>query len=210
MVTGRKKYSFTVLQRGTEYTVRLANRAPIGLKMNKPWFDWENEQVVVDAIVFPTDSNGLNASPPKRVAIKFPAKKLFLLSRLGDAARMKETMSAEVKRLNFYLVTPEDPGQHFPTAEQPYLSGTLSVKDNKVRVEVNEQVLPILLGFRYATMNGFSISQLEPNKTQVSLSGVWADGETEILATSILFEPVVDARTVTSKPIGRVQPVAKQ
>jgi hypothetical protein len=210
LVTGRKKYSFTVKQDKTEYTVKLSAGAPVGLKMNKPWFDWNNDQVVVDAMSFSTGSDPASANPNKRVALKLPAKKLYLISRLGDAARMKETMAAEVKRLNFYLVTPNDPGQHFPTAEEPYLSGALSVNDNRVRVDVNEQMLPVILGFRYATMNGFSIVHLEPNKTQVFLSGVWADGQREIQATSVLFQPVIVAQAATSRPIGDAQGVAKQ
>lgn len=210
LVTGRKKYSFTVKQDKTEYTVKLSAGAPVGLKMNKPWFDWNNDRVVVDAMSFPTGSNPASANPNKRVALKLPAKKLYLISRLGDAARMKETMAAEVKRLNFYLVTPNDPGQHFPTADEPYLSGGLSVKDNKVRVDVNEQMLPVILGFRYATMNGFSIVHLEPNQTQVFLSGVLADGQREIQATSVLFQPVIVAQATTSRPIGSAQGVAKQ
>ena len=176
LVTGRKKYSFTVKQNETEYTVRLGTGAPIGLKMNRPWFDWDNDQVVVDAINYPSDATAEAANSLKRVAMQFPSKKLFLISRLGDAARMKEIMSTEVKRINFYLLTPIDPGQHFPTADQPYLSGALSVDEKNVRLDVNEKMLPVKLGFRNATMNGFSITELEPNKTQVFLSGIWIDG----------------------------------
>ena len=210
MVTGRKKYSFTVKHGTTEYQVKLADGAPVGLKMNKPWFDWDNEQVVVDAMNFTSGSNPIAATPAKRVAVKLPAKQLFLISRLGDPAKMKETMSADVKRLNFYLVTPEDPGEHLPTAKEPFISGALSVKDKKTQVEIDGQTMPVMLGFRYATMNGFSINHLEPNKTQVFLTGVWSDGESEILATRILFEPVVGPQTVGSNAVGGVQPVAKQ
>ncbi len=210
LVTDRKKYSFTVRQDETEYTVKLGDGAPVGLKMNKPWFDWENEQVVVDAVRFPTEPTPKTETPPKRVAVKLPAKQLYLISRLGDAARIKEVMAAEVKRLNFYLVTPDDPGPHFPTDEDPYLSGSLSVKDQVVRVEVNQQSLPVKLGFRYATMNGFSIVELVPGKTEVFLSGLWGEGEREILATSILFQPVIATASLTSSSNGRPQPVANQ
>jgi hypothetical protein len=178
--------------------------------MNKPWFDWDNERVVVDAMSFPAGPNAEAANPRKRVALKLPAKNLFLISRMGDAAKMKKTMSAEVKRLNFYLVTPIDPGQHFPTADKPYLSGALSVDDDKVYVKVDEHVLPVKLGFRYATMNGFSIAELEPNKTQVFLSGIWEDGENEIQANSILFQPVVVALAPNAGPVDPTESVGKQ
>lgn len=208
IVTSRKKYSFTVKQGDTEYTVKPANGAPIGLKMNKPWFDWGNNQVVVDAV--PIRLTAANGDSLKRVALRLPAEKLFLISRLGDAAKMKRTMSAEVKRINFYLITPEDPGPHFPTDEQPYISGELSIKDNSPALKIKDDVLPLKLGFRYATMNGFSIAQLEPDKTQVFLSGTWHDGDDKIIATRILFQPIAAAQTVTARPRGRVQPVAKQ
>ena len=188
LVTERKKYSFTVNQNGTNYKVKLASRAPIALKMNRPWYDWRNEQVVVDAVSYPEDSeSGSN----KRVGIKLPAEKLYLISRFSDADQMAQIMSANVKRLNFYLITPEDQGQHWPTRDRPYISGSLSIKKNQqVRLSLADQSLPIRLGFRNATMNGFSIVQLEPNKTQVFIAGLPGGGENEILATRVLFQPV--------------------
>jgi hypothetical protein len=188
LVTERKKYSFKVKQGDTEYDVKLANGAPIALTMNKPWFDWKNEQVVVDAVAFPNDAE---LSSNKRVAIKLPSENLFLISRFSDANQMSQIMSANVKRLNFYLITPEDQGQHLPTRERPYISGSLSIQKNQqVRLNIDDQSIPVRLGFRYATMNGFSIMELEPDKTQVFIAGVPGANENEIVASRVLFQPV--------------------
>lgn len=188
LVTERKKYSFKIRQGATEYDVKLSSGAPIGLKMNKPWYDWKNDQVVVDSVVFP---NNAQSKSNKRVAVKLPPGPLFLISRFSDSKHMTQIMSANVKRLNFYLITPENQGQHLPTQERPYIAGSLRIQKNQqVRLEIAEQSLPVRLGFRYATMNGFSIMQLEPNKTQVFIAGVPGSNENEILASRVLFQPV--------------------
>jgi hypothetical protein len=193
LVTDRKKYSFTVTRGGTQYKIKLAENASVGLKMNKPWFDMENKQVVVDALTYDLDSSSVNlkVDSGKRFPVKFPSENLFLISRFGDESKIKQFKSAKKKRLNFYLITPEDVGQNSPTKEKPYLSGALKFDKQVAEVVTDEDSFPVLLGFRYATMNGFSIAQMEPNKTQVFLTGVWADGETEIVASRVLFQPVV-------------------
>lgn len=197
LVTERKKYSFKVKQGDTEYVVKLANGAPVGLKMNKPWYDWKNARVVVDALAYPTDDR----VKPKRVAVKLPSEELYLISRFDTEDQMKSVMATNVKRINFYLITPEDQGQHLPTKDQLYLSGELKVQKNRqVRLDVEDQSFPIRLGFRLATMNGFSIAQLEPNKTQVFIAGVAGQNENEVVASQVLFQPV----RVTESTDGKV------
>ena len=191
LVTELRKYSLTIQAGEKTYQVKLVNGAPIGLRMNKPWYDWKNEQVVVDALSYPNDPSVAEPKSEKRVAVKLPADKLFLISRFADTEQMNKTMSTNVKRMNFYLITPKDPGAHLPTEEKPFISGELAIQKNgQTRLQINDQLMPIRLGFRYATMNGFSIMSLEPNKTQVFLSGVTGANENEIIATRVLFQPV--------------------
>ncbi len=201
LVTDCKKYSFTITRGKKQYTIKIADNAPIGLKMNKPWFDWENKQVVVDALKYDSESDtiDLKSKSGKRKAIKLPSDALFLISRFGDKSKIKQFKTAKKKRLNFYLITPEDPGRNFPSEEKPFLAGPMNVNNNVVEIDANGDPTPVLLGFRYATMNGFSIAQMEPNKTQVFLTGIVADNESEIIATRILFQPVVDDSMGLSK-----------
>ena len=189
LVTGLKKYSMTIQSGDKTYTVKLANGAPIGMRMNQPWFDWKNNRVVVDALRYPNDPNAKSA---KRVAMKLPAEKLFLISRFTDVEHMTKIMATNVKRINYYLITPEDLGAHLPTAAEPYISGELVIQKNgQPRLQIEEQLMPIRLGFKTATMNGFSITALKPEKTQVFLSAVEGPNENELIATRILFQPVV-------------------
>jgi hypothetical protein len=185
LVIQRKKYSIRVKQDEQEFDVKLTDGVAIALKMNRPWYDWQNQQVVVDAI-----EDNVPPADLKRVGIPLPAKKLFLISRLGNAKTMQATMANKVKRLNFYLITPEDTGHHQPTEDEPFLSGELTVENNNPHVVVNDKKLPIMLGFRFATMNGFSINQLKPNQTQVFLTGTRGKNDGEILTSRILFQPV--------------------
>ena len=185
IVTERKKYSIRVKQDEQEFDVKLTDGVAIALKMNRPWYDWKNQQVVVDAI----DEN-VSEAEMKRVGIPLPAKQLFLISRLGNAKTMRSTMSKDIKRLNFYLLTPEDTGHHQPTEAEPFLSGKLSIENNQPILIVNDERIPIMLGFRFATMNGFSINQLTPYQTQVFLTGTRGKNEFEIHTSRILFQPI--------------------
>jgi len=202
LVTERKKYSFTITRGKIQYQIKIAENATIGLKMNKPWFDWENNQVVVDVLKYDpqADSIDLKAKSDKRFAINLPSKELFLISRFGDQEKIDQFKKAKTKRLNFYLITPEDTGQNFPSVEEPYLAGSLSPNGQAVAVDAGDSPIPVRLGFRYATMNGFSIMEMEPNKTQVFLTGVWAEDESEIVATRILFLPVIDGGRESGLP----------
>lgn len=185
VVTKRKKYSIRVKQGDREFDVKLTDGVAIALKMNRPWYDWKNQQVVVDAV----DKN-VALADLKRVGVPLPAQKLFLISRLGNAKTMQATMAQEIKRLNFYLVTPEDTEHHQPTEDEPFLAGELFVENDQPYVIVNDKKLSVMLGFRFATMNGFSINQLKPNQTQVFLTGTRGKNKHEILTSRILFQPV--------------------
>lgn len=185
IVTGRKKYSIRVKQGDQEFDVKLTDGVAIALKMNRPWYDWRNQQVVVDAI-----AENVAAADLKRVGVPLPAQQLFLISRLGNAQTMQSTMAQDIKRLNFYLLTPEDTGHHLPTETEPFLSGELFVDNNQPHLIVEDEKIPIMLGFRFATMNGFSVNQLKPNQTQVFLTGTRGKNESEILTSRILFQPI--------------------
>lgn len=185
IVTGRKKYSIRVKQGEQEFDVKLTDGVAIALKMNRPWYDWKNQQVVVDAI-----AENVDAADLKRVGVPLPAKQLFLISRLGNTQTMQSTMAEDIKRLNFYLLTPEDTGHHLPTADEPFLSGELFVDNNQPHLIVDDEKIPIMLGFRFATMNGFSVNQLKPNQTQVFLTGTRGKNESEIHTSRILFQPI--------------------
>lgn len=185
MVIERKKYSIRVRQGEQVFDVKLTDGVAIALKMNRPWYDWKNQRVVVDAV----DKN-VALADLKRVGVPLPAQKLFLISRLGNAKTMQATMVKEIKRLNFYLVTPEDTGHHHPTEDEPFLAGELFVENDQPYLIVNDEKLSVTLGFRFATMNGFSINQLKPNQTQVFLTGTRGKNEHEILTSRILFQPV--------------------
>lgn len=185
VVTNRKKYSIRVKEGDQEFDVKLTDDVAIALKMNRPWYDWKNQRVVVDAV----DKN-VALADLKRVGVPLPAQKLFLISRLGNAKTMQATMAQEIKRLNFYLVTPEDTEHHQPTEDEPFLAGELFVENDQPYVIVNDKKLSVMLGFRFATMNGFSINQLKPDQTQVFLTGTRGKNEHEILTSRILFQPV--------------------
>lgn len=185
VVTNRKKYSIRVKEGDQEFDVKLTDGVAIALKMNRPWYDWKNQRVVVDAV----DKN-VALADLKRVGVPLPAQKLFLISRLGNAKTMQATMAQEIKRLNFYLVTPEDTEHHQPTEDEPFLAGELFVENDQPYVIVNDKKLSVMLGFRFATMNGFSVNQLKPDQTQVFLTGTREKNEHEILTSRILFQPV--------------------
>lgn len=198
LVTETNKYSFKVIQDGKEYLIRVAANTAVGLKMNKPWFDWKNGQVVVDSLLI-SEAESRSATQPPRIVYKLPAKRLFLISKLRDKGHVKHFMASSPKRISNYLVTPENIGDHLPTSTQRYVSGSLVVdKNQQVSLQVQSKSMPVKLGFRSATMNGFSIAEFQAGKTQVSLAGlVNTDGS--IAATSIVFEPVhLAQKTLTS------------
>jgi len=194
VVTERRKYSFAVEENGQKYEVKVIPDTVIGLRMKKPWFDWESGVVVVDSteVVSKSASKALEDSRKiVRKAIQLPAEKLFVISRFREKEQMELFFKTDDKRINFYLVTPFDPGQHMPTNEQPYISGALSVEsDQSLRLNIGGNAIPVRLGFRDATMNGFSISQLVPERTRVLLSGYRGKLDKQITAQSIVFEPI--------------------
>lgn len=206
VVIERRKYSFVVKQDDQEFEVKVAPDTAIGLRMTKPWFNWEKGLVVVDSAEVAGDSKPDSTTVTKtnvRKAVKLPAEKLFLISRFLEQEQLDFFLETDDKRLNFYLVTPFDPGEHMPTKAKPYISGALSVEaDQSVRLNVEGKAIQVRLGFHDATMNGFTISQLVPEKTRVLLSGVGSMSARQITARSIVFEPIHQrSSTVVESPL---------
>jgi hypothetical protein len=187
VVNDRKKYSFTIDVKGEPVQVKLASGAPVALKMVKPWYDWDNDRVVVDAL-HPDDSS---SAEPARIPYTLPAKQLYVISRFQDANHMRRIMSKDPQWLSFYLVTPNDPGAHFPTSEQPYIAGKLRTigTDKPASLIVKGMGSTVVLGLQDATMNGFSIANLEPFKTKVTLTGTLGE-DNAITADRIVFNPI--------------------
>ena len=188
----------------------------IGLKMTKPWFDWTNGQVVVDSTpvsdagVFETKSapNQKKAAQP-RVAFKLPSEKLFLISKLSDTEHLERFRSSSPKWINFYLVTPENIGNHMPTKDELYVSGKIVVgKKQQVDLQVGSETMPMKLGFRNATMNGFSIEEIKAGCTKVVLSGM-LNTDNSILANSLVFEPVHQAAKTETRSTAIASPAKR-
>ena len=187
VVIDRKKYSFTIDVKGKPVQVKLAAGAPVALRMVKPWYDWDNDRVVVDALL-PNDSS---SSEPPRIPYTLPAKQLYVISRFQDKDHMRRIMSKDPQWLSFYLVTPNDPGAHFPTSEKPYIAGKLRTTgtDKPASLIVKGMGSTVVLGLQDATMNGFSIANLEPFKTKVMLTGTLGE-DNSVTAERIVFNPI--------------------
>ncbi len=188
MVTERKKYSITVDDHGKRWSVRLAAGAPVALRLDLPWFDWDNRRVVVEAV--PTD-DARSTTQTSRVAYDFPAEALFVISRFESPESLQEFLKDQEGRLSFYLVTPDDVGRHFPSVHEPFLAGQLTPdgEQNGIAIQLENQALKAKLGFRKGAMNGFSIADLRPQTTFVTLSGTTtANGE--IVAERVVFYPL--------------------
>lgn len=192
VVVEQKKYSFVVQNGDQRSIVKLADQALVALRLNKPYFDWEAGKVIVEPVI---SSNRPNAStqPVTRVGYRLPAKQLYLISNFRSADHMKRMMTAKPKRINFYLIGPQDLGSHEPTEDELYLSGKLKTggNDENVQLVTDQSTHSVKLGFREATMKGFSIADLKPYRTRLTLAGV-RDRETgDLIASSVVFEPIV-------------------
>jgi len=189
-----------------EWPVRVSETTPIGLQLNQPWFDWEHQRVYVTAVsVEPSDLTRTSHSqrPPfdtakhqanesaTRISFDFPAADLHVITRFQRKGRLQKFLDQGENRLGFYLVTPEDVGQHFPTMNRPFMAGPIRGwgEQNQITLEINGTPVLARLGFQTGTMNGFSVRDLIAKKTWVILSATSND-QGQLVANSILFFPI--------------------
>ena len=187
-VTDLKKYSFKIsTDDNREYQVRLAPQAPIVLQMNKPWFDWEKDRIVVSSNS-PTD---LENEKPERIAYPVSTDRLYVVSQFKNARHMKRMVAKTPLRLSHYLLTLTKQHEHLPTESEHYISGKLTEMgaNNSAQLKIGDQKISVLLGHREATIDGFTIQQLLPQTTHVTLTGT-IDKNSEIVAQQILFYPI--------------------
>lgn len=198
IVTAQQKYSFTVSSDGKEYKVKLAENASVGLLMNRPYFDWKAEKVFVQPIdpkAVPggdDDQDATDADKGNRIGYSLPATQLYLIAKFRNPSQMERVLKAKEIRLNLYLLSPSDLGRHEPTEDELYLAGKVVTgkPGGLVTIETDGKKYRARLGFRAATMNGFSVADLKPDQTQVSLTGV-VDLETGwVTATNLAFQPI--------------------
>ncbi len=210
IVVDQNKYSFSISSSGQKFEVRLAPDAVVAMKMHKPWFDWDHQRVIVEPQ--PIDAGEIVDPDPKpvpsRVPVGLPGEKLFVIGQFNDESHMRYEMAQPRKRLNYYVITPTEVGSHFPSGEEPYISGKLMTQksDEPVSLLVSGMKTPIILGFQNATLNGFSISDLTPYRTQVKLSGTVGPDKL-ILADRVLFYPV-QLKTDDSNAESETRPAA--
>lgn len=190
VVVAQKKYSFTVEAQGKRYQVKLGEDANIALLMNKPFFDWKKESVGVELKA--KNSAAQTSEKLRRIQFKLPSKTLYVIAKFRSSEQLKAWQASKDKRLNYYLVTPDKLDLHEPTDDELYISGKITPDKKKplVVLETEQNRYRVRLGFRTATMNGFSIADLQPQQTRVTLSGVIEKSTGNIVADSVAFEPV--------------------
>lgn len=186
IVTKRRKYSVDVVMGTKNQTIRVKPTTQIVLRMIKPWFDWDNRRVIVD-----TTSTNSEPKATGRYAIRLPEGDLHLFCRFANRSHAEFVMADPVKRINNYLISPQRFQDLIPTRKQPVLSGTLisEMTDGPVELKVNQTHLPIILGFRNASMEGFTISELVPGRVRVTVTGS-VNARDEVVAKRIVFRPI--------------------
>lgn len=189
VVIAQKKYSFRVESDGRFFDVKPRDDARIALLLNKPYFDWKARTVVVEA----KPKNGsVSPDKPARISFPIPTEPLYVIARFRSAAQLDKWKSTKDKRLNYYLISPEKIANHDPTEDERYIAGRLlpGKSNSTATIETDEKKYRVKLGFRTATMNGFSIADLKPYKTKITLSGVKSETTNQVIASSIAFEPI--------------------
>lgn len=198
IVVDQQKYSVTVRTDDKDYQVKLAENATVGLRMNRPFFDWEAGKVFVEALAVDQDpaTAGLELKTDKskveKVGFVLPNQQLFLIAKFRNLAHLKRVMKGKEKRMNYYLLSPEDLGQHEPSKDELFVAGKLTTgkNDAPITLETNQQKHRVRLGFRFATMNGFSIAELKKDQTRVTLTGTIEESTGHLIASSVAFHPL--------------------
>ncbi len=200
LVTAQQKYTIEILDaKEKTHQIRFSPQTEITLRMSKPYFDWEAGKVFVEPVrMNAVESDDIAASDETihRVPIRIPGQQHYLIAGFRTEDHLQRTMQADIKRINYYLITPEAIPPHTPTVEELYICGQLQtspepVKEQQVLLQVGETTHRARLGYRTATMNGFAITDLEPGTTRVTIVGT-RDLKTRVItATTVAFEPVI-------------------
>lgn len=191
-------------------TVRVTESTSIGLKLNKPWFDWESWRVYVDQDLirdsmekteFSADGNtrdtaAINTTAAisiesTRIGFDLPAKRLHVISRFQRKQRLIKFLDQKENRISYYLVTPEDMGEHYPTLGRPFIAGPIQEtgEQNEAVLQIDGKQVVAKLGFQTGTINGYTLAAMQPQQTWMILSGT-PNQNHEIIASSLLFYPV--------------------
>ncbi len=185
IVTGRRKYSFTLKGLERDYEVFVPNGTVIGLRLTRPSFDWPNHQLLLTIPISAVDGDAANNK-----VFKFPLPKPLILTAIFDGSDQKQrAMGADIKRINKFALSSETS----PNLKSPLvLQGeVLPGEDGEtLQLKTDSASHKIILGRRHGTLSGFSILDLKPNITDVFVTGEF-DGE-KLYADSIEFAPVGD------------------
>jgi hypothetical protein len=193
IVSKRRKYSIDVTVGQRRQVVRVNEQTQIVLSMLRPWFDWDNQRVVVDAAGPDQD-----AAEKARLPVRLPAGNLYLFCRFNDRSHANFVMANPTKRINNYLISPFHFQDRLPAKNQHVLAGSLIAvdTDGPVQLKVNDTRFPIILGFRNSSIEGYTISDLVPRQVWVAITGSVNTAD-EVIAEQIVFKPIQVAKNVS-------------
>ena len=176
-VVAKSKYGFEVrTDDGKNVDVAFDENTDFALRMSRPSFNVGNGIVAVDG---PGTENGQR----RRVRLKLPEGKLYLLVQFRNENQRKRVLSKSPWRLNNYLIGSEPIESVLPRGNEVLLSGEVDLKTSELKIDQNRY--PIRLGFRGATLGGRSIADINVDQTSVAISGVVAGSSK--LAKTVLF-----------------------
>ena len=190
-VTKGGKYSFEVTSDGQRYLVKPAPAVVVTLRLNKPFFDFENRQVKVQRSIPIANSSVSDSVDPQWVHFELP-ESLFVVSRFEHDGILDRFMKMPVKRVNNYLLSGTNPGVVHPAQGQLLMAGQLKPtnKGNVANLEIGDKSYKSILGHRKAFMTGFSVADLIEGSTDVFVWGQ-VDSENTILSHRIEFQPIL-------------------
>ena len=191
VVVDTKKYSFTVKTKDGMVTVKPTEKAIVTLRLNRPSIDLEKSRVRVFRSA-PTSQESDSEAAGKAEPIFYDLPQpVYMVSKFKDSGQVKRIMGMKVKRINNYLLTGTNPGDLDPTEKQLLIGGEIkpSKDATNLNLEVGDKAYPVKLGFRRASMTGFSINALVPNETEVFIWGT-VEADQSILSNRIEFQPI--------------------
>lgn len=175
-VVNQKKYSIVVATAQGDVEIAIPDSVAVERILVRPRFDWDDSLIRCDSNAARKEAqDGEERATPAEISIDKP---LFIEGWFAHRNEFERLWGGDKKSLVRYRLTNNPRAPQQPSAEDLRLFGQIMDIDerNEASIQIGDDLYRVRLGDREAFCSGFSILDLRPEDTEVSIHVEKIDG----------------------------------
>ena len=196
LMTGKKKYSFTVIGSDQAHQIKIGPATVIAARILRPKFDWVKRSITGTIPASAPDGRTKN-----NLKVTYPlGERIYFRSRFSNAEALKNSLANNPVRIERPIISLIPIPTGIFDGEKPEWAGELQLDkvSGVVKTKLGDGERTLLLSAPTVLLEGLNILDLKPYETDVFVNADETEGQ--LVAKRVEFAPRINLKNVFERP----------